>query len=253
MNIDRLLNFVSNAGKIMLESGGEIYRVEETISIICKSFDIEEANCFASPTVVIVSIFIEGKIHTAVKRISTRGVNLNKVHKINSLSREIYNDRPSIDYCENKLKEIDKNDSYSFISTLFFAGISTSAFTILFGGGINDFICAFIIGILVKFISVVLCNTNLNDFFINCLCGTVITIAAMIFLKLNIISQIDKLIAGSIMLLVPGLLLTNSLRDILEGQLVSGLTKAGEALFIGVSTAAGTFFALHIFMLLGGL
>ena len=55
------------------------------------------------------------------------------------------------------------------------------------------------------------------------------------------------------MLLVPGLLLTNSLRDILEGQLVSGLTKAGEALFIGVSTAAGTFFALHIFMLLGGL
>lgn len=253
MNIDRLLNFASTSGKIMLENGAEIYRVEETICIICNSFSIYNVEAFASTTAVIVSIIDNGKIHTIVKRISKRGVNLNKIHKINALSRKISLERPSLDYCENALEEINKDDSYSFIKTLFFAGIATSTFTVLFGSNINEFLCTFFIGIIIKFMEVTLSKTGLNNFFINGICGSTITLFSIIFLNLGFISGIDKLIAGSIMLLVPGLLLTNSIRDILEGQLVSGLTKAAEALFIGVSTAVGAYSILHLFIGLGGI
>ena len=55
------------------------------------------------------------------------------------------------------------------------------------------------------------------------------------------------------MLLVPGLALTNSIRDLLEGQLVSGLTRAAEAFFVGLSAAIGTGSILHIYLRLGGL
>lgn len=253
MDIDRLLNFASTSGKIMLENGAEIYRVEETMCIICNSFNIYNVEAYASTTAVIVSIIDNGKIHTVVKRISNRGVNLNKVHKVNALSREISLKRPSIDYCENALTEINKDDSYSFIKTLLFAGIATSTFTILFGSDFNEFLCAFFIGIIIKFMEVTLSKTGLNNFFINGICGSTITLFSIIFLELGFISGIDKLIAGSIMLLVPGLLLTNSIRDILEGQLVSGLTKAAEALFIGVSTAVGAYSILHLFIELGGI
>ena len=58
MDINRILNFTSNAGKIMLQSGGETYRVEETITRMCQSFDIDNVDAFASPTAVIVSIII---------------------------------------------------------------------------------------------------------------------------------------------------------------------------------------------------
>lgn len=253
MNIDRLLNFASNAGKYMLESGAEIYRVEDTISIICNSFQIENVEAFASTTAVIVSIIDNGKIHTVVKRISKRGVNLNRVHKINSLSRKISVEKPSLEYCEKALKEIIKDDSYSFFKTLLFSGIATSTFTVLFGSNINEFICAFFIGIIIKFIETTLSKTELNNFFINGLCGSIVTLCSVIFLKLGFINSLDKIIAGSIMLLVPGLLLTNSIRDILEGQLVSGLTKACEALFIGVSTAVGAYLILNFYIKLGGI
>ena len=142
MNINKLLKFSSDAGKLMLQSGGETYRVEETVSRICQSFDVDEVEVFASPTAVMISISFNGEIHSIVKRINSRGIDLNMVHNINSLSREIYQHRPSIDVCEEKLKDICRSNSYSLSKTLFFAGVSTSTFTILFNGGIREFLCA---------------------------------------------------------------------------------------------------------------
>ena len=68
MDIDRLLYFSTTAGKIKLQSGGEIYRVEETIFKICKSFSIEEVDVYASTTSIVVTAIDKGKIHTIVKR-----------------------------------------------------------------------------------------------------------------------------------------------------------------------------------------
>ncbi len=103
MGINRILNFASTAGKMMLQCGGETYRVEETITRICQSFDVDDIDVFASPTAVMVSIIVDGKIHSVVKRISSRSIDLNMVHNINSLSRTIYKNRPYIVFCEKEL------------------------------------------------------------------------------------------------------------------------------------------------------
>ena len=252
MDINKLLKFSSDAGKLMLQSGGETYRVEETVSRICQSFKVDEVEVFASPTAVMVSILYNGEVHSIVRRISSRGIDLNMVHNINSLSREIYINKLSIDECEKKLKYIYNSNYYSLIKTLLFAGISTSAFTVLFDGSFREFLCAFFIGILTKLISVYLGKSNLNDFFINIICGAFIAISSIICLHFKMIFELNKLIAGSIMLLVPGLALTNSIRDLLEGQLVSGLTRAAEAFFVGLASAIGTGSILHIYLKLGG-
>ena len=253
MDINRILNFTSNAGKIMLQSGGETYRVEETIARMCQSFSVDDVDVFASPTAVMVSIMMDGKIYSVVKRISSRSIDLNKVHNINSLSRIIYKERPSIEFCEKELEKFCKNDSYSIKTTLLYSGVATSAFAVLFGGGIIDFIGAFIIGILTKSLSLFLNKSSLNEFFINSICGALISIYSILLLNLGIIGDLNKVVAGSIMLLVPGLSLTNSIRDILEGQLLAGLSKAAEALFIGISTAVGTGSVIHLYLKLGGL
>lgn len=252
MNINKLLKFSSDAGKLMLQSGGETYRVEETVSRICQSFDVDEVEVFASPTAVMISILFNGEIHSIVKRINYRGIDLNMVHNINSLSREIYQHRLSIDICEKKLKDICKSNCYPLSKTLFFAGIATSTFTILFDGKIREFLCAFFIGVLTKLISITLQKYNLNDFFLNIICGSFVATSSIICLHFGIINELNKLIAGSIMLLVPGLALTNSIRDLLDGQLVSGLTRAAEAFFIGLSAAIGTGSILRIYLRLGG-
>jgi len=253
MDINRILNFTSNAGKIMLQSGGETYRVEETITRMCQSFSIDDVDAFASPTAVMISIVIDGKIYSVVKRINSRKIDLNKVHNINSLSRVMYDKKPSIDFCEEELNKICINDDYSLKTILLYSGVATSTFSVLFGGGVVDFVCAFFIGIITKLISIILHKSLLNEFFINAICGAFIAISSIFLLKFSIVSNLDKLVAGSIMLLVPGLALTNSIRDILEGQLLSGLSKAAEALFIGISTAVGTGSILHFYLVLGGI
>lgn len=252
MNINKLLKFSSDAGKLMLQSGGETYRVEETVSRICQSFDVDEVEVFASPTAVMVSILFNGEVHSIVRRINSRGIDLNMVHNINSLSREIYKHNLTIDEGEKKLKDICKPNYYSLIKNLFFAGVSTSTFTVLFNGGIKEFLCAFFIGVLTRLLCINLKKFNLNDFFINTISGSFISISSILCLHLGLINELNKLIAGSIMLLVPGLALTNSIRDLLEGQLVSGLTRAAEAFFVGLSTAIGTGSILHIYLKLGG-
>lgn len=252
MNINKLLKFSSDAGKLMLQNGGETYRVEETISRICQAFDVDDVEVFASPTAVMISILFDDEIYSIVKRINSRSIDLNMVHNINSLSREIYQNKLSIDVCEEKLKSLCVENFYTLNKTLFYSGIATSTFTILFGGGFREFCCAFFIGILTKLFSINLSKSHLNEFFINALCGCIISISSIACLKFGLITELDKLIAGSIMLLVPGLALTNSIRDLLEGQLVSGLTRAAEAFFIGLSAAVGTGYILHIYLKLGG-
>ncbi len=253
MDIDRLLNFSLEAGKNMLQSGAETYRVEETVSIICKSFDVDNIEVFASPTTVLASIYKDGKIYSAVKRITSSKVDLNKVHNINSLSREISLTKPNLDICEKKLDEILIPNEYSLSKTLFFAGVSTSTFTVLFDGSIKEFICAFFIGILIKILSIKLNNLRLNEFFIDTICGALVSISSIFCLEIGLIDNIDKLVAGSIMLLVPGLIFTNAIRDLLEGELVSGVARMAQVFFVGLSIALGTGSILHFYLKLGGI
>ncbi len=237
----------------MLQSGAETYRVEETVSIICKSFDVDNIEVFASPTTVLASIYKDGKIYSAVKRITSSKVDLNKVHNINSLSREISLTKPNLDICEKKLDEILIPNEYSLSKTLFFAGVSTSTFTVLFDGSIKEFICAFFIGILIKILSIKLNNLRLNEFFIDTICGALVSISSIFCLEIGLIDNIDKLVAGSIMLLVPGLIFTNAIRDLLEGELVSGVARMAQVFFVGLSIALGTGSILHFYLKLGGI
>lgn len=253
VDIDRILNFSSNAGKAMLQSGGETYRVEETITRICQSFGINHVDVFATPTAVMASVFVDGKLHSAIKRISSRRVDLNLVHEVNSLSRAISINNLDIELCEKILDEISEDNYYSDLITIFFAGIAAATFSILFGGNIEEFIATFTVGILTKFVTMYLSKSSLNDFFVNAIGAVIIAFCSIVILKLGFIKTLDHLIAGAIMLLVPGLALTNALRDLLDGQLISGLAKLAEVFFIGVSIAVGMFLVLGLYFKLGGI
>ncbi|MDV9931534.1 threonine/serine exporter family protein [Clostridioides difficile] len=98
-----------------------------------------------------------------------------------------------------------------------------------------------------------LSKSSLNDFFVNAIGAVIIASCSILILKLGFIKTLDHLIAGAIMLLVPGLALTNALRDLLDGQLISGLAKLAEVFFIGVSIAVGMFLVLGLYFKLGGI
>lgn len=248
MDIDRLLHLATRAGSIMLSSGGETYRVEETINRICLSYGVDYADSFVTPTGIVVSVSKDYKTYSLVKRVKVRGTNLNKIELINNLSRKITTKPLSFEEIEDELVQIESTNRYSMATTIFFSGLAGGAFTTLFNGNFRDIISAFLIGGLIKYLGITFSKMGINEFFINSICAAIASLLAIIFFKLGLILGVDETIIGSIMLLVPGLSITNAIRDTIAGDFLSGITKGFEAFLIAVSIACGTGAVLSVWL-----
>lgn len=242
MDLNKLLKVATFAGKIMLESGAETYRVEETICRICLSFDVETADSFVTPTGIMVSISSNNETLSLIKRVTSRGVDLNKIDKVNNLSRLLQDNKTntSIEEFYESLLKINQGDRYSVTTTLIFSSIAAGAFSYLFGGNVKDLISATLVGLVIKIITNKFEKLAINEFFINSIGGGMAALLAIILFSLGLASNIDKTIIGAIMLLVPGLAITNAIRDTIAGDYLAGITKASEAFLIAISIAVGT-------------
>lgn len=243
LDIDKILHVSTHAGKILLESGGETYRVEETIIRICKSFGVEFAESYVTPTGIMVSIYDKEKnTKTLIARVKIRSNNLQKIHLVNNLSRELATQTYNYTVCEieQKLIDIDNSGVYPDRLTLFCSGFGAACLTILFGGNLPDCIAAFFIGLCIRLFCITGERLLLNSFFINAIGGAIASIGAIIASQFGFGININHVTIGAIMLLVPGLIITNAIRDTIAGDLVSGLTRAAEAIFIAISIAIGT-------------
>ena len=146
MNTDQLLDVASYAGKLLIESGAEIYRVEETMVRLCTSFsEVEDAQSFVTTTGIMFSITVAKKTHTKILRVHTRGVDLNCIDKINSLSRETAVQNYTIEELALKLREIENEQRYSFWIIMFFGALSAGGFAVFFGGNYLEAGCSFLI------------------------------------------------------------------------------------------------------------
>ena len=250
MSINKILLLATFAGKIMLESGAEIYRVQETTSRICTSFNLHDVDVFATPTTIIISVTDDtGNTISKIKRITSRTVDLDKISKINDLSRNISCKDLSINSVHNRLIEIDAEPKYSNKTLTFCSSIAAGSFTLMFGGSFKDFFVSIIIGFLIQIMSVYLSKIQANSFFINCIGGALASFIALISKYIGFADNIDKIVVGSLMLLVPGLIITNAIRDTIAGDIASGISRACEAFLIAIAIAVGNgiVFSLWLF------
>jgi len=136
---------------------------------------------------------------------------------------------------------------------IFCSALGAASFTFLFKGTINDFLCAFFIGFLIKITTLFSKKIQLNDFFINIIGGSIGALFGYSLKALGLGDNMDTIIISSIMLLVPGMIVTNAIRDIIAGDLVSGTSRLMEAFFIAVAIAAGTGLTFKLIFLFGGI
>jgi uncharacterized membrane protein YjjP (DUF1212 family) len=234
------------AGKIMLQSGGETYRVEDTMMRMAAAFGIEQSHSYVTPTGIIFSA--EGKEETTktkLIRISERSTDLKKVALVNSISRRISSGEINLQESLHLLKELDSlHATFPFMVQVAAAASSSGCFMIMFNGQWNDFIPAMLSGGL-GYLSFVYFHRFVPiKFFSEFLASFIIGFLSFIFVKMGVGHQLDKIIIGSVMTLVPGLLVTNAIRDLMAGHLVSGLSKGAEAFLTAFAIGSGIAFVL---------
>jgi uncharacterized membrane protein YjjP (DUF1212 family) len=228
------------AGKIMLQSGGETYRVEDTMMRMAAAFGIVNSHSYVTPTGIIFSAEGAEPTKTKLIRISTRSTDLKKVAMVNSISRRITSGEINLEAALKLLKELDAlNVTFPFMVQVAAASIASGCFMIMFMGEWIDFIPAMVTGGIGYFGFLYFHRYIHVKFFSEFLASFIIGLLSVIFVKMGLGQQLDKIIIGSVMTLVPGLLVTNAVRDLMAGHLVSGLSKGAEALLTAFAIGSG--------------
>lgn len=236
---EHFLNFCSEMGRHLVQSGAEIYRVEDSITRLMHAYGYQEIEVFAIPSCIILNIMHEGHNYTKSIRIRSSAIALDKLDKLNDLCRRVCRETPDVDTCFSLLQEITTGPLYSQLTSYLAHGFVAVFFTLFWGGTVLDAFIAFASGAAVKFANTSLGRMNTNIFFTN-VCSSMLMASiplALQILGLNI--HMDMIIIGAIMLLVPGIAITNVMRDMIVGDFLTAMSKLTEVLIISLALAIG--------------
>lgn len=250
-----VLAFAVNVGEIMLKSGAETYRVEDTICRILAHHHFDKVDTFVTPTVVMATLKT-ANFHnsTTLTRIKNRSTRMDKIEKINQLSRNYVEGTLNLEEAIHTLKMIDESPSYSPLMMTLATAFSAGSFSLMFNGGLIEFAIACLIGGCVSLIQNNLRGKEIVNYLILFMVSLFIgSIIALLNLFVGDLVYTEAIVIGGIMPLVPGLAFTNGIRDTIGDELLSGISRLAEALFIAVAIAAGVGIPMSIGFYLGGL
>lgn len=254
MDYKKLFNYAMLTGEIMLRSGAETPRVEDTINRILGTSQFATVESFVTPTGIFATLDDPSiEMISYVKRVRKREVHLHRVAQANDLSRRFCAGEVGLDEALEAIMIIKKERPYPKWVIVLAKAIGAGAFTIVFGGDFWDMLVTFIIGLMFALTQVFLRRIDTSKFLEDIVCGAIIAIIAIIFCNyLKVGNHFDIIVIGSIMPLVPGVAITNAIREIIQGDFISGISRAADAFIVAASIAIGVGSVLKLFFMLGG-
>ena len=243
------IRLICQAAQLMLENGGETYRVEETAMRMAKGFGLEDVNVAAFPT----SIFVDAGGYTRVRRISLRGTNLERLAQVNDVSRRVEHGDMDAAQAGEALARIAAAAGWRQGTMILAYGLAAASFSLLFGGGPGVLLVAFLIGMIVQALQPPFSRMAMGRLFGNFTGGLVTAVLAQLAAAVVPYGDVNAAIIGGIMPLLTGLLMTTAVRDTMYGDLVSGVARAVEALLLAGFVAMGVYTGLKLAAMMGGI
>ncbi len=237
-------------GEILLRSGAETYRVEDTIKITAHMQGYKEIQPFVTPTLIMVGdCSADNKI--SMLRIKSRSTNLAKISAVNNFSYRYGSEDNTYEQTIDTLQKIKNIPAYNRYSVIVATGIASAFFTVMLGGHFEDFIVSIFVSSLAmygyQFLDKRYASFFLSNTFAGFLVGGLACIAGTFYQ-----SEVDKVIVGAVMPFVPGLAFTNGIRDFLSGDLISGNSRIAEAFMTASSVALGVGIVLKLYVMIQG-
>ena len=240
-------------GKGLLESGAEISRVEESITRIYLAYGAQNVNVYAIPSAIITSFSYDNEPSvTHICRIYDRSTNLTRIDHLNALCRDICAYTPDFGSIMERLQLIMRHDRYAGWQICAATGGTGFFFTRLFGGSMAEGLCGLVTGLILWVLTVSMGKIRTNPLFVNIIGGTWVSAAGLFCHHFGLIPHYDTMIIGCMMFLVPGLSLTNAIRDLIAGDSITGITKVTEALLVAAGIAVGAALPFSLIGIVGG-
>jgi uncharacterized membrane protein YjjP (DUF1212 family) len=250
MTREELLSCALDIGEQMLISGAEVGRVETAIGFICDAYGCSRTDVFTITSSIVVSMEgPDGKHGTQTRRITQTRTDLTKLHKLNNLSRQICRDKPEYAWIKAQIGQICEKQPYPLWVEALASALIAFSFAVFFGGAWIDGVVASVFGFFLRYLTWALQKCAMNQIFTNAVASFLLSLGTILLVRNGIGADVNKIIIGNIMLLIPGIALTNSLRDMISGDIMTGLLRFFDALLVAAAIAAGYILAAQ---LLGG-
>ena len=242
-----LADLAARLGCQLALAGAETFRVEDTVRRILRTYGVE-CEVFAIPNSLTVSFeATNGKPLTIMKRIGYHGNDLEALEQLNALSRRICREKPTVEEASEWLRQTMARcrvyrPAVAYLGS-FLGGLG---FALVFGGSLRDCLWAGLMGMIIGFVNRFLDRFEANPFFSTILASFLMAVPAYVAAGLGWLDNPDAAIIGALMILVPGLLITNSMRDIIYGDTNSGINRIVQVLLSAFAIALGTAAAWRI-------
>ncbi len=239
-----VLEVATDVGGGLLSSGCPVARVEMAVDFMCKAFGADEVNVSVMPNMIIADVKLaDGSCYSHLKRVYSTSNNFAKMEAYNQLSRDITKGEYTLDEARGKLQELSAKFKSNKLITALSGGIGAGSFTVFYGGSLIDAVPAALVGGLMAFLTCVLSNLAFNSYartFILSLIGGVLSTFLCWLIRLTGLQcNLSTVMMGTIMIVIPGLLLCNAVRDLFSGDIYSGSFEVLNAVLTTLAIVAG--------------
>lgn len=234
-------------GENILKCGGEPYRIEDTVTRICSAYGAVHTDVFALPSLIIAGIrMADGKTISQVRRVYKTANNMYRLDLINDISRRVCEGKISLDDVDEEIAKIVNKRPFNRYLALLGGVIAAGGFAVFFGGSFEDALVAAVAGLVVSAFNLHKIKFG-SQMFYTVLVSFVGAFVGLGLHRLGFGDNIDMIMIGTIMLVIPGLSFGNAVRDLLFGDTVSGIIQLVQAILVALMVAAGFIGAIMVF------
>lgn len=234
------LEIILKAGKILLSSGAEISRTEDTMNYIARAMNFKDLEAYVSNRGIFATAKKDDNTEiTRICNVPEVDINLSKIESVNALSRRITQKNITIEEIESELNQIDTMSDYSFFWRLVAYTLGASGFSYAIGSSITDSIIAGIIGLILGVYMCTIKRILSSDVLITILGSILIALLGNLFIHFELGSNLSVILLGAMIDIVPGVPFVNAIREYSQNNYNTGITLMMGALLTCISMAVG--------------
>ncbi len=245
---DHFLKLAMMVGVEILESGGEISRVEDSLNRMGLAYGAQKVEVFAlTSTIIITMTMPDGREYTRTRRIKSTGTDFTMLEAMNKLCRDYCKKSMTTDQLENEFLELLSRAKYPLWASYVGGMLAAGSFAVFFGGSIYDGLAGAAASLVVSFLQNHSSVFTENKVIFNLICSMMSGCFICLICDLFSVLDCDYVMIGVIMLMIPGIAMTNAIRDLIMGDTITGAMRLLETVMWAASLAMGTMISLAIF------
>jgi len=246
--IEQIADLLTDISCELMSAGAHTMRIIQNVSRMAETFGYKiDVSVFQlSIMMTITSKEDPTKRLTVIKKTRHLVLNFTIVSDLSALSWDTYDQQLGYDEIKKRFHEIISQKRMSRWLVLFLVACANASFCALFKGDFQAIGLVFIATLAGFFVRQEMVKRHINHLVMFTTCAFVASLLAGLGYVLHWGNTPEIALASSVLYLIPGVPLINSILDIIEGHILTGIARLVNATSLIVCIAIGLFTSMLI-------